>query len=80
MQITYDKEHNIAYLRLHEKTEQVETLRISDDLNIDIGPDGTLYGIELLNANEQLASEDGGVIVLCEPNGHRRTLPLVGCP
>lgn len=78
MQITYDKAHNIAYLRLHEKTAQVETLRISDDINIDIAPDGTVYGIELLNANEQLAGEDGSVVLISEPSGQRRALPLVG--
>jgi uncharacterized protein YuzE len=26
--------------------------------NIDVAPDGTVYGIELLNANEQLYRED----------------------
>jgi uncharacterized protein YuzE len=54
MQLTYDPRHNIAYLRLQEKTAEVETIRISDALNVDLAPDGTVYGIELLNANEQL--------------------------
>ncbi len=45
---------NIAYLRLHEKTSQVETIRVSDEMNVDISPDGTVYGIELLNANPNL--------------------------
>jgi len=58
MRLTYDPRYNIAYLRFHEKTAQVQTLHISDEPNIDIAaPDGTLYGIELLNANEQLRSE-----------------------
>ncbi len=55
MKLTYDPRYNIAYLRLHEKTAEVETIRISDELNVDIAPDGTVYGIELLNANEQIA-------------------------
>ncbi len=29
---------------------------MSDELNIDIGPDGRVYGIELLNANAQLGT------------------------
>ena len=58
MRLTYDPRSNIAYLRLHEKTAQVETIRVSDELNIDIAPDGTVYGIELLNANTQLGAED----------------------
>lgn len=54
MQLSYDPSHNIAYIRLREKSAEVETLRVSDELNIDLAPDGTVYGIELLNANAQL--------------------------
>lgn len=52
MQLTYDPRHNIAYLRLQEKINQVETIRVSEELHIDLAPDGTVYGIELLNANQ----------------------------
>jgi uncharacterized protein YuzE len=45
MRLTYDPRYNIAYLRLHEKRNEVETLKISDEMNIDIAPDGTIYGI-----------------------------------
>jgi uncharacterized protein YuzE len=54
MEITYDPRYNIAYIRLREKTGKVETLKISDEMNVDISDDGRVYGIELLNANEQL--------------------------
>jgi uncharacterized protein YuzE len=64
MKVTYDKTHNIAYIRFREKIEEVQTLQISDELNIDIAPDGTLYGIELLNANEQIYSQDKGNLIL----------------
>ena len=60
MQLTYDPRHNIAYLRLQEKIAQVETIRVSEELHIDLAPDGTVYGIELLNANRQLYAEDRG--------------------
>ena len=77
MQLTYDPRHNIAYLRLHEKTAEVETIRVSDELNVDIAPDGTVYGIELLNANEQLRSADNGtLVVINEAVGERREIPL----
>jgi uncharacterized protein YuzE len=79
MKLTYDPRHNVAYLRLHEKTQEVETIRISDELNVDIAPDGTVYGIELLNANEQLrASDDGALVVINEALGDRREIPLAG--
>jgi uncharacterized protein YuzE len=77
MQLTYDPRYNIAYLRLHEKTEKVETIRISDELNIDVAPDGTVYGIELLNANVQLGAEDQGkLIVINEALGERQEILL----
>lgn len=54
MKITYDPRYNIAYIRLRDKSCNIETLHISDELNIDISPDGKVYGFELLNAKEQL--------------------------
>ena len=75
MKISYDPEHNIAYIRLHGKKNSVETIQISDELNIDIAPDGTVYGIELLNANEQMAANDQGNLVL-EVDGQQREVPL----
>jgi uncharacterized protein YuzE len=56
----------VAYIHLKEKTAEVETVHISEELNIDIdwAPDGTVYGIELLNANEQLASSHNGKLVV----------------
>lgn len=55
MKVTYDPRRNIAYIRLREQRAEVSTVRVSDELNVDLAPDGTVYGIELLNANEQLA-------------------------
>jgi len=54
MELTFDPRYNIAYIRLKDPLEGVETIRLSESVNIDLAPDGTLYGIELLNANEQL--------------------------
>ena len=54
MVIRYDPRFNLAYIRLRRKTAGVKTLQISDEMNIDLSPDGRVYGIELLNAREQL--------------------------
>jgi uncharacterized protein YuzE len=44
---------------------RVETIRhISDALNVDLGADGTVYGFELLTANEQLQASDDGTLVV----------------
>jgi uncharacterized protein YuzE len=71
MKLTYDPRHNVAYIRLREKADQVETICVSDELNIDLAPDGTIYGIELLNANEQLRGGDNGRIVVVDETGER---------
>ena len=77
MRFTYDPRYNIAYIRFHEKSAEVETIRISDELNVDMAPDGTIYGIELLNANEQLQREDmGKILVINEATGEQKELLL----
>lgn len=76
MKLTYDRDRNIAYLRLRPKGNEVDTIRVSDELNIDIAPDGSVYGIELLNANEQLRAADDGRLVLVEDGGPERIIPL----
>ena len=78
MKLTYDPRYNIAYIRLQEKTAEVETIRVSDELNVDMAPDGTVYGIELLNANAQLFSvDDGKLVIINEALGGRQELNLV---
>jgi uncharacterized protein YuzE len=57
MYLTYDPEFNIAYIRFRTKRAKVKTIEVSNELNVDIGPDGRVYGIELLNANQQLGSQ-----------------------
>jgi len=77
MKLTYDPRYNVAYLRLHAKTADVETIHVSDEINVDLAPDGTVYGIELLNANVQLAREDAGQLVLQnEATGERTAVKL----
>lgn len=77
MRLTYDPRRNVAYIRLHEKAGQVETVRVSDELNVDLAPDGTVYGIELLNANEQLRAGDGGrLLFINEAEGEEQVVTL----
>jgi uncharacterized protein YuzE len=77
MRLTYDPRYNIAYIRFQEKQAEVEAIRLSDELVIDMAPNGTVYGIELLNANEQLRREDmGELVVVNEATGERVELPL----
>lgn len=78
MKITYDPRYNIAYIYLQEKTAQVETIQVSKEMNVDIASDGTIYGIELLNANQQLgADEQGKLIVVNEALGESTEIKLL---
>ncbi len=77
MKLTYDPRYNIAYICLRDITEQVETIQVSDEMNIDLAPDGTVYGIELLNANQQLGVDhQGSLIVVNEALGESAEIKL----
>ena len=64
MKLTYDPRHKIAYIRLAEEIAQVESIRVSEELNVDLTPSGKIYGIELLNANEQLQFLTAGKLIV----------------
>ncbi len=72
MKLSYDPRHDVAYIRLREKSAEVETIRVSEELNLDLASDG----IELLNANEQLRAGDNGCLVVIEAEGKERSLVL----
>jgi len=73
MELSYDSKYNIAYIRLREKIEEVETIRISEELCIDISPDGKVYGIELLNAVEQLGMLEGKSFTFINEADNKKT-------
>lgn len=77
MRLSYDPRYNIAYIRFQSKSSQVESIKISDELVVDMAPDGIIYGIELLNANEQLQREDSGnLLFVNEATGKQTDIPL----
>jgi uncharacterized protein YuzE len=79
MKFTYDPRYNIAYICFREKTEDVETIKISEELNIDVSSNGSVYGIELLNANEQIKNGKIGILeIINEASGERINFPLAG--
>jgi uncharacterized protein YuzE len=65
MRIEYDPAYNIAYIRLTEDAaKDLQTIGVSDELNIDMTADGRIYGIELLNANERLFGQRPGELIV----------------
>jgi uncharacterized protein YuzE len=75
MKITYDPRYNIAYMRLRRKAAGVKTVQVSEEMNVDLSPDGKVYGIELLNAREQLI-KGKKISFIDESTGKSRKLPL----
>jgi len=62
---------------VQEKQNDVESIRVSDELIVDMAPNGKIYGLELLNANEQLQHDDiGELVVINEATGEHIELPL----
>ncbi len=77
MKISYDPQHNIAYICFRDASEEVETIHVSDEIKVDVAADGKVYGIELLNANEQLQIvKDGAFTFTDESTGKTVKLPV----
>lgn len=54
MKISYDPEIDALYIRLLEGHHQCRTLRLNEEIALNIGADEKLVGIEILNAKEVL--------------------------
>lgn len=76
VRLTYDPEYNIAHLRFRERPATVDTIRLSDEINVDIAPNGAVCGIELLNANSQFKAADDGRLVVVDQTGETHSLSL----
>jgi uncharacterized protein YuzE len=57
MQIVYNDKTDLLYLRLDEWKQQVINKRLSEDIVLDIGEDGGIVGIEILDASKHLNLE-----------------------
>lgn len=65
MKLSFDPEFNVAYLQIKPLGPgEARTVEVTEDVNIDYGPDGSVCGIELLNANVQLSTSDAGQFIL----------------
>ena len=76
MRLSYNPRRNVAYIRLRPGIAELDTVRVCDEINIDLAPDGTVAGIELLNANEQLRGDGGRLVVSHEMDGREEAVTL----
>lgn len=51
MKIKYDPEVDAAYISFKKGPAQVTTLRLSEDVAVDLGPHEEIVGIEILDAS-----------------------------
>ena len=54
MKIYYDDGTDLLYLRFDERDQQVENRKVTDDIVIDIGENGKIVGIEILDASRHV--------------------------
>lgn len=57
MQILYNVKTDLLYLRLDDRRQPVINKRLSEDIVLDIGEDGRIVGIEILDASKHLNLE-----------------------
>lgn len=52
MKIKYDQEVDAAYISFKKGPTEVTTIRLTEDIAIDLGPNEEIVGIEVLDASE----------------------------
>ena len=57
MKISYDPETDALYIRLLEGQHECRTLRLNEEVALNIGPGETLVGIEILDAQQVFGKE-----------------------
>ena len=64
MRISYDTEVDALYIRLVEGKHQCRTLRLTDEIALNIGENELLVGIEVLDAKDILGAGELPSVVL----------------
>jgi uncharacterized protein YuzE len=54
MKIKYDPEADAAYISFKKGPTQVTTVRLTEDMAVDFGPNEEIVGIEVLDASQNL--------------------------
>ncbi|MBS1258286.1 MAG: hypothetical protein MAG551_01343 [Candidatus Scalindua arabica] len=57
MNILYNDKTDLLYIRLDDRKQNIMNQRVSDDIVLDIGEDGKIAGIEILEASRHVNLE-----------------------
>ncbi len=60
MKITYDKKADAAYITLNDKAAYQGSRKITDDVLVDYAKDGSVVGIEVLDASKYIMGKVSG--------------------
>jgi len=64
MRISYDSETDALYIRLLDGEFECRTVRLNEEIALNIGPGEKLVGIEILDAREVLGEKDLPEVIL----------------
>jgi uncharacterized protein YuzE len=64
VKISYDAEVDALYIRLLEGQRQCRTLRLTDEVSLNIGEGEALVGIEIFDAKEVLGRGEVPKVIL----------------
>ncbi len=64
MKISYDAEVDALYIRLIDGPQECRTVRLNEEVALNIGPDEKLVGIEILDAQQVLGCGQLPFVVL----------------
>ena len=66
MKIRYDPSVDAAYIYFKEGKTQVTTVRLTEDIAVDFGPNEEIFGIEILDASRHLGFKPGAPSIKLE--------------
>lgn len=55
MNISYNDQSDVLYIRLDDQKQDVINKRITDEIVLDLGKDDRIVGIEILDASKRIA-------------------------
>jgi uncharacterized protein YuzE len=55
MNITYNDKTDLLYIRLDDRKQDVVNRRVSEDVVLDIGEEGRIIGIEIMDASRHIS-------------------------
>jgi len=54
MNISYNDQTDLLYIRMDDSKQDVVNQRVTDDVVLDIGAEGKIIGIEILDASQNI--------------------------